>query len=411
MHAQQRSLWSHADFRKLWGSDTISLFGLHATLLALPMTAVSIGVTPFQLGLLTTAQTAPALLFGLFAGVWVDRRRRRPLLIGANIARAALLGSVPVAAYFGVLHLAQLYIVAFLSGIAALVFVVAYQAFLPLIVPRQHLVAGNSALRASEATAQFAGPSVGGLLVQLLSAPLALTSGAIASLGSALTILAIRTPESCPQADHAHVGIGSAIGEGVRFVLTDPILRPILLSSTLGALFGNIPTGIYILYAIHDVGIPTVTLGLIVGAGGLPALLTALLTSRMVRRHGIGQTLIAASAIKAGATLLLPLAGGPLPIAITLLLAWRVLTSLAEPSGGIAGFTLVQSIPPPGLQGRVNATVRVCGWGAIAIGGALGGIAGELFGLRPTLILAALGTLIAPLWLMYSRVRQLHDVP
>lgn len=411
MHAQQRSLWSHADFRKLWGSDTISLFGLHATLLALPMTAVSIGVTPFQLGLLTTAQTAPALLFGLFAGVWVDRRRRRPLLIGANIARAALLGSVPVAAYFGVLHLAQLYIVAFLSGIAALVFVVAYQAFLPLIVPRQHLVAGNSALRASEATAQFAGPSVGGLLVQLLSAPLALTSGAIASLGSALTILAIRTPESCPQADHAHVGIGSAIGEGVRFVLTDPILRPILLSSTLGALFGNIPTGIYILYAIHDVGIPTVTLGLIVGAGGLPALLTALLTSRMVRRHGIGQTLIAASAIKAGATLLLPLAGGPLPIAITLLLAWRVLTSLAEASGGIAGFTLVQSIPPPGLQGRVNATVRVCGWGAIAIGGALGGIAGELFGLRPTLILAALGTLIAPLWLMYSRVRQLHDVP
>ncbi len=411
MHAQQRSLWSHADFRKLWGSDTISLFGLHATLLALPMTAVSIGVTPFQLGLLTTAQTAPALLFGLFAGVWVDRRRRRPLLIGANIARAALLGSVPVAAYFDVLHLAQLYIVAFLSGIAALVFVVAYQAFLPLIVPRRHLVAGNSALRASEATAQFAGPSVGGLLVQLLSAPLALTSGAIASLGSALTILAIRTPESCPQADHAHVGIGSAIGEGVRFVLTDPILRPILLSSTLGALFGNIPTGIYILYAIHDVGIPTVTLGLIVGAGGLPALLTALLTSRMVRRHGIGQTLIAASAIKAGATLLLPLAGGPLPVAITLLLAWRVLTSLAEASGGIAGFTLVQSIPPPGLQGRVNATVRVCGWGAIAIGGALGGIAGELFGLRPTLILAALGTLIAPLWLMYSRVRQLHDVP
>lgn len=411
MHAQQRSLWSHADFRKLWGSDTISLFGLHATLLALPVTAVSIGVTPLQLGLLTTAQTAPALLFGLFAGVWVDRRRRRPLLIGANIARAALLGSVPVAAYFGVLHLAQLYIVAFLSGIAALVFVVAYQAFLPLIVPRQHLVAGNSALRASEATAQFAGPSVGGLLVQLLSAPLALTSGAIASLGSALTILAIRTPESCPQADRAHVGIGSAIGEGVRFVLTDPILRPILLSSTLGALFGNIPTGIYILYAIHDVGIPTATLGLIVGAGGLPALLTALLTSRMVRRHGIGKTLIAASALKAGATLLLPLAGGPLPVAITLLLAWRVLTSLAEASGGIAGFTVVQSIPPPGLQGRVNATVRVCGWGAIAIGGALGGIAGELFGLRPTLILAALGTLIAPLWLMNSRVRQLHDVP
>ena len=409
MRVQRRSLWSHADFCRLWGSDTISLFGLHATLLALPLTAVSIGVTTFQLGLLTTAQTAPALLLGLFAGVWVDRRRRRPLLIGANIARAAFLASVPVAAYFGILHLAQLYIVAFLSGIAALVFVVAYQAFLPTVVPREQLVAGNSALRASEATAQFVGPSVGGLLVQLLSAPLALTVGAVASLGSALTILTIRTPEPCPHSDDEGIGVRRAIGEGIHFVLADPILRPLLLSSTLGALFSNMPTGIYILYAIHDVGISTATLGLIVGAGGLPALLAALLTNRAVRRYGIGKTLIAASVVKAGATLLLPLAGGPIPVAIVLLLAWRMLASLAEAIGGIASFTLVQLIPPPGLQGRVNATVRVCGWGAIALGGVLGGVAGELFGLRPTLILAALGTLLGPLWLIHSRVRQLHD--
>jgi MFS family permease len=410
MRAQQRSLWSYADFRKLWGSDTISLFGLHATLLALPLTAVSIGVTTLQLGLLTTAQTAPALLFGLFTGVWVDRCRRRPLLIGANIVRAMLLTSIPVAAYFGILHLAQLYLVAFLSGIAGLVFVVAYQAFLPMLVPREQLVAGNSALRASEATAQFAGPSVGGLLVQILSAPMALTVGAVASLGSALAILTIRASESCPRADDEGIGVGRAIGEGVHFVLADPILRPLLLSSTLGALFSNMPTGIYLLYAIHDVGISAATLGVIVSAGGLPALLAALLTGRAVRRYGIGTTLIAASAVKAGATLLLPLAGGPIPVAIALLLAWRMLTSLAETIGGIASFTLVQVIPPLGLQGRVNATVRVCGWGAIALGGVLGGISGELFGLRPTLILAAFGTLSGPLWLIHSRVRHLRDI-
>ncbi len=192
MRTRMSGLWRNPDFLKLWGSDTISLFGVHATLLALPLTAVALGASAFQLGLLTVAQAAPALLLGLFVGVWVDRRRRRPLLIAANLARAAALGTIPLAAFVGRLHLAHLYVVAFLAGAAAILFVVAYQAFLPTVVPRERLVDGNSALRASEATAQFAGPSLGGLLVPLLTAPVTLAVGALASLGSALAVAAIR---------------------------------------------------------------------------------------------------------------------------------------------------------------------------------------------------------------------------
>ncbi len=410
MPARPSPLWSSPAFRALWGSDTISLFGLHATLLALPLTAIGLGATPVQVGLLTTAQAAPALLFGLVAGALVDRCRRRPLLLAANLARAALLASIPLAAALGRLQLAQLYLIAFLSGVAALVFVVAYQAFLPTIVPRDQLLAGNGALRASEATAQAAGPSLGGLLVQLLGAPLALGVGAVAALGSALAVLAIRTPEPRPGADGVRAGIGRAIGAGIRFVLAHPTLRPVVLASTLGAICGGMGTNLALLYAVRDLGIPAATLGVIVGAGGLSALPAALLAGRIIRRYGLGPTLIATTALAGGAAFLLPLAGGPTPGVIAVLLAWRILAGVAETLGGIARFTLVQTAPPPDLAGRVQATVRVCGWGALALGGAVGGAAGTALGLRPTLILAALGLLLTPLLLLAARVRTLRNL-
>ncbi len=411
MHARSTSLWRHPDFLKLWGCDTISLFGVHATLLALPLTALTLGASALQVGLLTTAQSVPALILGLFAGVWVDRRRRRPLMIGANIARAVALGSIPLAALLGVLHLAQLYVVAFLSGTAAIVFVVAYQAFLPNVVPREHLVAGNSALRGSEATAQLAGPSIGGLLVQLLAAPLALAIGALASLGSALVVLAIRTPERSPGTAHDDRSVGQAIGEGVCFVLGHPLLRPLLLSSTIGALCSNTIVSIAVVYAVRDLGLPAWAYGVVIGTGGPAALLGALIASRVLQRHGTGKTLIGAALVGGTATLLVAFAGGQLLAALALLIAWRVFSGLAEAISGIVSFTLLQTLPPPHLQGRVNATVRVFGWGAIALGGLLGGTLGEALGLRPTIALAACGMFLAPLWLARSPVRALSEIP
>ncbi len=411
MRVRSTRLWRHPEFLKLWGSDTISLFGVHATLLALPLTAAALGASALQVGLLTTAQAAPALLLGLFAGVWVDRRRRRPLLVGANVARAVALGSIPLAAHLGTLHLAQLYTVAFLSGTGAIVFVVAYQSFLPTVVPREHLVAGNSALRGSEATAQLARPSIGGLLVPLLTAPPTLAVGALASLGSALALLAIRTPEPppAPPGDGAHVG--RAIGEGVRFVLGHPILCPLLISATVSALFGNMIVSISVLYVIRDLGLPAWAFGVIVGTGGPAALGGAILTGRVLRRYGTGRTLIGTAIVSGAAALLVSLAGGPFLMAVVLLIAWHILTGLAEAVSGIANATLTQTIPPPRLQGRVNATMRVFGWGAVALGGLLDGTIGEMIGLRPTMALAAIGMLLVPLRLARSPVRTLRESP
>ena len=411
MRARSTSLWRHPDFLKLWGSDTISLFGVHATLLALPLTALALGASALQVGLLTTAQSAPALLLGLFTGVWADRRRRRPLLIGANIARAVALGSIPLAALCGVLHLAQLYLVAFLSGTAALIFVVAYQAFLPTIVPHKQLIAGNSALRGSEATAQLAGPSIGGLLVQLLATPLTLAVGALASLASALAVLAIRTPERSPAKAHEDRSVVQAIGEGVRFVVSHPLLRPLLCSSTVGALCSNTILSVAALYIVRDLGLPAWAYGAIIGIGGPAALLGAFVASRVLRRYGIGKTLIGTGLVGGATTLLVALAGGPLGSTLALLIAWRVLAGLAEAVGGITSLTLLQTLTPPHLKGRVNATVRVFGWGAVALGGLLGGALGEILGLRPTIALAACGICLAPLWLIHSPVRALRAIP
>ncbi len=410
MRTRMSGLWSNPDFLKLWGSDTISLFGVHATLLALPLTAVALGASAFQLGLLTVAQAAPALLLGLFVGVWVDRRRRRPLLIAANLARAAALGTIPLAAFAGRLHLAHLYVAAFLAGAAAILFVVAYQAFLPTVVPHERLVDGNSALRASEATAQFAGPSLGGLLVPLLTAPVTLAVGALASLGSALAVAAIRVTEPTPGGDRGQ-RLGGAIGEGVRFVLGHPILRPLLVISTGGALCGNMIVSIAALYVTRDLGLPTWAFGSVIGTGGPAALAGALLTGRIMRRWGIGRLLIGTACGAVAAALAAGFAGGPPPLTVALLVAWRALAGGAEAMSGVANATLTQTLPPPQLRGRVNATVRVFAWGAIALGGLLGGALGEWIGLRPTVLIAALGVALAALLLARSPVRMLRDQP
>ena len=408
MRARSNGLWADADFRRLWGSDTVALVGLNATQLALPLTAVGLGAGAREVGLLTALQTLPALVLGLLVGAWVDRRRRRPLLVGANLARAALLGAVPLAAHLGLLGLPLLYLVAGLGGAAGLVFVVAYQAYMPGVVPRERLVAGNGALRASEAAAQLVGPALGGLLVPLLGAATTVGAGGLAALAAALALRTLRTAEPSPAPDAAATPVGRAIVDGLRHVRGDPTLRPLLLGTTAGAVCANVPTGIFLVYAARDLVIPAGALGLVVGAAGPTALVGALLAGRVARRAGPGMTLVGAATLRAAACLLLPLAGGPLPVALATLLGWRALAGLAEAVGGVTSLALVQAATPPALRGRVNAIVRVGGWGAIAAGSLLGGVAGEALGLRPALALAAAGMLVAAGWLARSPVRALR---
>lgn len=405
-------LWRHPDFLKLWAGESIAFFGLHLTGLALPLTAaVSLGATPLQMGILGAMQTAPSLVIGLFAGAWADRLRRRPILLLANLVRALALGTIPLAALLGWLQMAQLYIVAFATGSAGIFFMVAYQPYLGTLVPREQLAEGNSRLRFSEALAQIAAPSLGGALVQLITAPFTLALSALAPAASFLAISQIRAPEPPPDPPATRRSIWAEIGEGMRLVLSHRILRPIIVADGACTFFDSMVLAVYVLYATRDLGLAPGVLGGIMAVGGPLALLGALLASRVTRALGVGPTLTAMLVLAGVGAALLPLAGGSFWASVALLVGWRGLAGITQAIYTVNFYTLMQTVPPPRLQGRANATARVFIWGALATGALAGGALGEWLGLRTTLVVAAAGMLLSPLALLLSPVRVLREQP
>lgn len=227
MRVKRQGLWGHPDFLKLWAGQTVSEFGTQVTYLALPLTAaLLLKATPLQMGVLTAADTLPILLVGLLAGVSADRHRRRPLLIAADLGRAILLGSIPLAAAFGALHIAQLYIVAFSVGMLSTFFGTAYPPFLLSLVRREHIVEGTSKLGTSQSVANIAGPGLAGTLIQLMTAPIALIVDALSFLVSALSLGLIRAVEPAPSTPERRQGIRREIAEGFGVVARDRLYWP-----------------------------------------------------------------------------------------------------------------------------------------------------------------------------------------
>lgn len=404
-------LWRHPDFLKLWGGETVALIGIQVAALAVPLTAaVSLGASPLQMGVLSALSAAPALLFGLFAGAWADRLRRRPILIATNLLRAALLATIPLLAFFGLLSMAQLYVLAIIVGSASVFFIAAYQPYLATLVAREDRIEGNSKLRLSEALAQIAGPGLGGALVQLIGAPLTLILSAITPLCSAGAIAGIRTPEPLPVGDAVRRPIGQEIGEGLRAIFAVPLLRLLVLGDAVSAFGSGMIAGTAILYITRQLGIGPGIFGGIVAVSGPAAILGTLLAGRLVRACGLGPTLIGALFLTGGAALLLPLAGAAVAASIPILIGWRALDAIGGAIYGINFYTILQTLPPPQVQGRVNATARVFIWGSTALGSLVGGAIGQGFGLRGALTVAALGMLLAPLALLLSRVRHVREL-
>jgi MFS family permease len=382
-------LWRHPDFLKLWGGETIALFGIQVAALAVPLTAaVSLGASPFQMGVLSALSTAPSLLFGLFAGAWADRLRRRPILIVANVLRAALLASIPVLAFFGLLRMEQLYALAIVVGSASVFFVAAYQPYLATLVAPEDRIEGNSKLRLSDALAQIAGPGLGGVLVQLIGAPLTLIISAIAPLCSASAIASIRTPETEPVDARARRPIWGEIGEGAQAVFAVPLLRLLVTADAVSSFGGGMIASTAILYITRQLGIGPGLFGAIVAISGPAAILGTVLAGRLARACGLG----------------------PLLIGALFLVGWRALDAIGSAIYGINFYTVLQTLPPPRVQGRVNATARVCIWGATALGGLMGGAIGQGFGLRGALTIAATIMLLAPLGLLLSRMRRVRAI-
>ncbi|HEU4370207.1 MAG TPA: MFS transporter [Methylomirabilota bacterium] len=402
----------HPAFLKLWAASAMSDVGSQVSTLALPLiAALTLDATAWQMGLLSAAGSAPVLLVGLLTGVWVDRRRRQPVLIATDLGRAILLSTVPLASALGVLRIDLLYVVTLLVGTLTVLFGVAHMSFVPSLLERERLVEGNSKLEATTSVAQVAGPGLGGVLVGVLGAPLAVLVDALSFLGSALVIAKIRVSEASPVTAPGRAGVLAEIGEGLRVVRRQPILLVLAGCSATTALFGAMFLAVYVLYMTRDLGLGAAAIGLVFATGGLGALAGALGAAAAARRFGPGPAML-------GAQLLFGLAGIAVPLAV---LVPRVALALVVASEFAQWMTFVayrvnalsvrQAITPDRLQGRVNATMRFLIGGAFPIGAVIGGALGGAIGVPLTLAVASLGTLLPCLWLLQSPVRRLRTLP
>lgn len=412
MPPASNQVWRNSDFLKFWSGQSISLVGSQITTLALPLAAaITLRATPMQMGVLVATQYLPFLLFGLFVGVWVDRLRRRPILIFANLGRGLLLGIIPVAAWLKVLRIEHLYAVGFLAGLLTVCFDVAYQSYLPTLVGRERLVEGNSKLQISSSTAALAGPSLGGMLVQWLSAPFAIAADAASFFMSAIFLCLIRKQETGPLTGSHRQGIWKEMREGLRLVLSNPILRAIVGGTATSNFFINVQISVRILYVTRSLHLEPATLGFIFATGSVGGLIAAIFAKRISSFAGIGPTLIGMQFLVGISALVLPLASGSFWILVLTILPSMILWGFAMMTYDINQVSFRQAVTPDRLQGRMNASIRFVTWGAAPPGALLGGVLGGMIGLRMTLLLGGIGVLCATLWTLFSPTRDLRRMP
>ena len=411
---QSRSLWRHRDFRLLWAGQSVSEIGSQVSLLAIPLVAIDVlHASAFGVGLLTTMQTLPFLLVGLPAGAWVDRMRRRPVLIAADVGRAITLGSIPAAWALSILTLGQLYAVSVVSGVLTVFFDVAYQSYLPVLVGTDRLVDGNGKLAASQSAAQVAGPAVSGGLVGAVGAATAVLADAVSFVVSLLTLLTIRTHEDRPQRRSNEDGrpstLRAEIAEGLRFVWREPRIRSVAGATGTSNLFSTMWLAVFLLFLRRQLHLPAGHIGILLGLGAAGGIVGALLAARLASWLGVGRTILWTMAACGASQLAYPLATRS--TVNVLVVAAGLLASAASVAYNINQVSLRQALCPPYLQGRMNASVRFLIWGTMPIGGLIGGTLGSVIGLRPTLWVAAAGSLTAFLWIRFSPVPDLQTIP
>ncbi|MBB5935687.1 MFS transporter [Streptomyces zagrosensis] len=409
------SPWQAADFRTLFTASALSQFGTNVGYVSIPLIAVSaLSATPGQVGALATLSTIAFLLIGLPAGAWVDRMRHRRILITADLARAVLFASVPVAWWLDALTLGQLYVVVLLNGCATVFFDVGSQSVLPQLVGRKSLVRANAVVVSLMAVANVAGRGAGGGLVQLLTAPIAVACTAVSYLASALRLTAIRHTPAPPQPMRP-TRLGAQIAEGLRHVFGNRELRALALTAALSNLGGQLINTMLPVLFIRDLDYPAGMLGLFWAAGGVGLLLGARCARRVAGLLGYGRTLGLVGLCMAPAGLLVPLIDrGPwLWLAGT---GW-LLIMFKTGMDNVLGVSLRQQMTSDSLLGRMNATFRFVLTGALAIGAAAAGLLGELTGVRTTLWVggAFLATAFLPVFLSPLRTRRelptLHEEP
>jgi MFS family permease len=401
----------HPDFVKLWSAETVSQFGTQFTQLALPLVAIDVlEVSAFQVAALTTVEFLPFLLVSLPAGVWVDRLRRRPVLIAGDLTRALLIGSVPVAYWLDALTMGHLYVVGFLVGIATVFFDVAYQSYLPSLVERDQLIDGNAKLEISRAGAQLGGPGLAGLVINALRAPAALAVDAVSFVGSALFILGIRQAERSPRADGPARRMREELREGLRYVLTHPYLKNIAACTAMFNFFGNMGFAVLLVFARRQLDLSPLAIGLAFTLSNVGPLLAAFNASRISSRFGVGRTIIAASILGGPAFLVIPFAPHG-NAALAVIVPAFVLGGLANVIYNVTQVSLRQAITPERIQGRMNSVMRFIVWGTIPLGALVGGVLATAIGVKETLIVGGIGCCLPFLPVLFSPVRGVQTMP
>ncbi|MFI9387696.1 MFS transporter [Kutzneria sp. NPDC052558] len=392
------------DFRRLFVGNSVSLLGSSVTTVALPLSAVVyLHASPFQMGLLGVATLAPHLVFGLPAGVWVDRLPYRRILVAADIAQALLVGAVPVLAWLGVLSLWQLYVIVLLAGVANLFENVTAQSFTPHLVPREELLSANSTLMASNATVNTTGSAVGSALVTVFAAPFALAVDAVSFAVAGFFKARISTPGPPPRPGSRH--LVAEVGAGLRAVFTQPTVRVVIVAAALGALAGQMQNVVLVLFLVQGLKLPSGLVGLAITVVGVAAVLSAVAAAPISRRLGSGPAFILGMLISAVAGPVLALAGGPLPVVLIVVALAQILRGVGPSLYGVNQQTLRQTLVPAELLSRVNATWRFLVYGLQPIGALLGGALGSV-DLRLTLVVSSAVMLLGVAVAAFSPLRR-----
>jgi MFS family permease len=405
------SLLRQPNFRTFWLGQTISLFGDQITLIALPLAAVLVlDASAAEMGYLGAAALLPHLFFALPAGVLLERvARRRRVMILADLGRAALLGAIPLAYAFDSLSFALLYVVAFGTGTLAVLFDISYTTLFVSVVQREAYIEANSLINGSRSFSYIGGPSVGGVLVQLLSAPAALLVDAVSFLASAVFLGRLEAPE--PPLERHTTRVRDEVKEGLAFLFHNAILRPALFGTATLNFFNYAFWALFLLYAIDELGIRAGTLGLVLGAGACGGLLGAVVAGRLGRRIGLGPAFILGMVLFPLPLLLVPAAEGPRPVVLAMLFVAEFLSGLGVMILDINASAFMIALTPDRLRSRTTGAFNFVNWGIRPLGSLLGGALGSALGLRPALWLSSIAALAGVLWLLPSPIPALRDLP
>ncbi len=405
-------LWSHPDFLKLWTGQSISELGSQVSQLAIPwLAAVGLHASPIEFSLLGVFGFLPFILFALPAGVWVDRLRRRPILIAGDASRAVLLTLIPILWAAGVLQIWHLLVLEFVIGIFTVLFDVAYQSYLPALIEREHLVDGNSKLQLTVSVAQVAGPSLSGGLIAAITAPYAIVADAASFVVSTVFMLRMGHRENLPRRDEdiPRAKMWPQVKEGLHWIVGNRHLRAITACTGTANFFGSMLFAIFVLYAVRNLHLSAIEVGSVFAVGSLGSIAGALVVTRLQKAIGIGPAIVVPSVLFSVAGLAFPLAPHSFPLPV--LMAGQLLFGFGSVAYNITQVSFRQAMTPERLQGRMNAGVRWIVWGTMPLGTLVGGAIGQTVGLHFALWVSAVGGLPVFLLVLLSPVRSLRAMP